>query len=235
MNLDENLQIKDLALWLKKQKTLIIADLHLGYENCMQKSGYMLPWFQYAEIKAKLQKIIPANVEKIIINGDLKHEFGQIPQQEWDEVKGMIDFLRTYTEDLILIKGNHDSILSPIARHKKVELEPKGLLIDSYFITHGHKLFEIPKEAKTIIIGHEHPAVSISDGISRELCKCFLKGTYNKKTLIVQPSLCTASEGSDILSEKTLSPYLKNISNFDVFVAADKTRHFGKVSGLRET
>lgn len=236
MDLVSNLQVHDLALYLRAQKTLVLADIHLGYENYIQQGGYLVPWFQYKQIKTRLTKILEkTKPKKIIINGDLKHEFGKIPQQEWDEVKGLITFLKTYTEDIILIKGNHDNTLGPIARYKKVKLEPDGLLLANYFITHGHKIFPIPKTADTIIIGHEHPAITLSDGATTETCKCFLKGKYNGKTLIVQPSFCLAADGSDILLNKKLSPFLQqDLDDFEVFLAADKVRYFGRIKELSE-
>jgi len=48
------------------------------------------------------------------------------------------------------------------------------------------------------------------------------------------PSFNLVSEGTDILKEKLLSPFLhQNINNFDVYVVEDKVYNFGKVRDLR--
>lgn len=233
MELTPNIELHDLTIYLKKQKTLILADLHLGYETNLRANGYLVPWFQYEEIQKRLTPILEKlKPHKIIINGDMKHEFGKIPQREWDEVKGMISFLKERCSELVLIKGNHDSILGPIAKHKEVKLIEEAILVGDTFITHGHKLFKIPTKAKTILIAHEHPAITITDNISSETVKCYLKGTYKEKTLIVQPSICLAAEGSDVLTSKKLSPFLTSIDDFEVFVVADKILPFGKVINL---
>ena len=49
------------------------------------------------------------------------------------------------------------------------------------------------------------------------------------------PSFNFVSIGSNILKEKILSPYIKNISDFSVFVVSDKVYNFGKVRGLNWT
>ena len=112
--------------------------------------------------------------------------------------------------------------------------------VDYYFtgdilITHGHKIpnKNILKKAKTIVIGHEHPAISLKEDVRIEKFKCFLKGKYKRKKLIVMPSFCLATEGTDILKERLISPFLDHdLRNFEVFIVADKVYDFGKVKNL---
>jgi len=80
----------------------------------------------------------------------------------------------------------------------------------------------------------EHPAISVGDGTRVEKYKCFLKGKFKGKELIVQPSFNLVTEGSDILKEKVLSPFLKqDLSNFEVFVVSDKVYEFGKIKDIK--
>jgi metallophosphoesterase superfamily enzyme len=47
------------------------------------------------------------------------------------------------------------------------------------------------------------------------------------------PSFCLATEGTNILKEKTISPFLdQDLRNFEVSVIADKIYDFGKVKNL---
>ena len=115
MEIIKGIKIKDLALWLKEFQALIISDLHLGYEEYLQQKGILIPKFQMNEIILKLKKLISETKPKIIIiNGDLKHEFGKVLRQEWQEILQLIDFLQQNCSQLILIKGNHDQILGPM-------------------------------------------------------------------------------------------------------------------------
>ena len=228
MNITSEIEAIDLAL--KYKDYLIIADLHLGLEEALNKQGILIPKFQFQEILEKLEKIIKeAKPKTIIINGDLKHEFGLISEQEWSQVFKLLEFL-TKKSKVILIKGNHDTILEPIAKKFNIEILD-FLKIYNITILHGDKI--IPIKTKTLIIAHEHPAISISNKIRSELYKCFLKGKYKNITLIVQPSFNLVNIGSNILKEKILSPYISNIPNFEAFIVSDKIYDFGKISTLK--
>ena len=50
-------------------------------------------------------------IETIIVNGDLKHEFGAISEQEWRNVLKLLDYLGQHCGEIILIKGNPSSQL----------------------------------------------------------------------------------------------------------------------------
>ncbi len=88
--------------------------------------------------------------------------------------------------------------------------------------------------SKIIIIGNEHPSISLRDGVKSELYKCFLVGRWKGKKLIVMPSFLPIIEGTDVRKEKVLSPYLKqSLGGFDVFIIGDKVYRFGKLKGLK--
>ena len=229
MNISKNLKIVDLSLYLEKEKTLVISDLHLGYEESLNKQGLLIPRFQIKEIKEKLRNILKkVEVKKVILNGDLKHDFGSISFSEWNQILDLIDFFEN--KEVIIIKGNHDVILNPIVKKRNIKL------VDRYdtnniSIAHGDSILKDLK--KTIIIGHEHPAISFRDRPG-ELYKCFLKGKYKNHELIVLPSFNQVYPGSDINKENILSPYIKNIKNFEVFIVEDKVYNFGKLSKIND-
>ena len=284
------MEIIDLALYA--DNVLIVADTHIGYEEALNKQGILIPRFQFKEIIKRLEKIFSIlkknnkKIDSIIINGDIKHEFGTISEQEWRHTLQLLDFLARHCKEIILIKGNHDTILGPIAKkrdvkvidyyviaeqsekekminnevkskftkkiNKKSPLKELSILKNNgspvlfkkkyqkrnILVMHGDKLpndkILNDKNIKTIIIAHEHPAVSISDWPRVELVKCFLKGKYKGKELIVMPSFNLVSEGTDILKEKLLSPFLQqNLNDFEVYVVEDKVYDFGKVKDLR--
>ena len=232
MQIFPNINIIDLALWLKKEQTLIISDIHLGYEESMQLKGVLLPKFQVEEIINKLKLIFKkVQPQKIIINGDLKHEFGKVLSQEWKDVLRLIDFLLENCSELILVKGNHDVILDPIAKKRNLKIVNEYLIAD-ILLVHGDKLVET--KAKTIIIGHEHPSVTIREGNKQERYKCFLKGKWKNKLLIVMPSFNPLLEGTDVIKEQLLSPFLDDISKFEVFIVSKgEVFNFGKIKNIK--
>ena len=237
MEISKGIEAIDLGLWLKESKILAITDLQLGYEEYMNNQGVMIPRVNYKEIIEHLEKIFKKlkEIDKVIINGDLKHEFGTISEQEWREVMKILAFIGGKCEEVIIVKGNHDTIIKPIAEMKKIKV------VDSYKVEkekvlfiHGHKepAKKLLNGVKTIVIGHEHPAVKISDGVKQEKYKCFLKGKYKKKELIVLPSFNFVSMGTDVTQGKFLSPIVKNSVDFEVFAVEDKVYPMGRLEDL---
>ncbi len=231
MKILANVEIVDLSLFVYK-RILVMGDFHLGYEQAMHEKGVLVPKFQLRDTVDRLENIFAktGDVEIIVLNGDLKHEFGKITSQEWSDITKLIDFLRKRCKRLCIIKGNHDAIIKPIADKREIELvdeyrEP-GLLI-----IHGNKVPD--KLEKIIITGHDHPAVSLRHEGRSEKYKCFLKGKYKRNVLIIMPSFNLMTEGSDITKEKLLSPLVRDVSDFEVFVVGDKIYEFGKVKKLR--
>lgn len=234
MKILDNIEIIDLSLYLRKEKTLVIADVHIGYEEALSKQGVLMPKFQFKETKERIDKILKrVKVEKIIVNGDFKHEFGSISDSEWREALQLLDFLME-NKEIILIKGNHDNVIEPIADKRGLDIL-KGYDINDVYFCHGDFIPEDEdfKRAKVIVIGHEHSAVSIGTKIRKEIYKCFLKGRWEDKILIVMPSFNLVTEGTDVLKEKLLSPFLKqNLDKFNVYVIQDKIYDFGKLGKL---
>lgn len=237
MEISEGIRIIDLCIYA--DKTLIIADVHMGFEEALNKQGYLVPVSQYKITIERLEKIFKKlkeeklEVEKVIINGDLKHEFGKISETEWRNTLNLLDFLSEKCSKITLLKGNHDKVLGPIAEKRNIEIKDSEIL-SNIFICHGDV---IPKEInkEIIIIGHEHPAIGLREDARIETFKCFLKGKWKNKELIVMPSFNLVREGSDMLREETLSPFLNNLEDFEVYVINEKKRplYFGKISDLR--
>lgn len=243
MEISQNIEIVETALWLKEEKTLIVNDLHLGYEEALQRKGVLLPKFQLQEIISLFQRIFQkVKPRKVIINGDLKHEFGKILLQEWKEVRQLLDFLRQHSKEIIIIRGNHDLAIRSFAEKKEDERgeeEKKVKIVTEYrsgdtLIIHGYELVETTT-AQRIIIGHEHPAITLRAGGKWEKYKCFLKGRWNEKEIIAVPSFNPLTEGTDILKEETLSPFIKDLDSFEVFIInAGEIFPFGKVKEIRD-
>ena len=69
----------------------------------------------------------------------------------------------------------------------------------------------------------------------QEKYKAFLVGTWKRKKLVVMPSFSLVSEGTDVLKESLLSPFLvgQRLENFDSFILADKPYFFGQLKNLK--
>src|SRR3989338_1961330 len=168
------------------RKTLVLSDLHLGYEKALGAGTGFISRFQFDELIRELDWVfrVAGKLDAIVLNGDIKHEFGTIEEREWRYVLRFLDYLQKHAKRIILIKGNHDTLLKPIAEKRSYPLEPFVLLHD-VLITHGDEITnefkKAAKKAKTIVIGHEHPAVTLRKGSRSETFKCFLPGKWKSK------------------------------------------------------
>jgi putative SbcD/Mre11-related phosphoesterase len=230
----------DKALYFKREKVLVIADIHIGFEEAVNKQGILIPRRQYEIIKKDMKKIFDktGKVNEIVICGDLKHEFGEISSQEWDKVMDFLSFLGENTEKIMLIKGNHDKILQPIASKKGLEIVD-FYLKDGNFFMHGDKMHDecLEKGVKRIVIGHGHAAVTLSEDVKKETYKCFLVGKWKGKELIVLPSFFPLREGVYMHMDDTQLGFDVNFDNFNVFVPVpdeDKVLDMGKIKAIEK-
>ncbi|RJQ22559.1 metallophosphoesterase [Candidatus Woesearchaeota archaeon] len=224
-----------LCTYLPEVKTLIVCDLHLGFEESLSKKGVLVPRFQFRDIVARLELILSqVPVRRVILNGDVKHEFGTVSRQEWREVRRLVDFFGKKGIGVVAVKGNHDTIFGPLAKELAIREVPEFRHKD-VLIVHGD---EIPTRlAKVIVMGHEHPAVVIREGAKKEKFKCFVRTKFRSATVIVQPAFNPLTYGTDIAQGELLSPLLVNLRNADVFVVDEESLRvlpFGKLSLLVE-
>jgi len=230
-------EIISLALYLKKEKTLVLGDLHIGQEENLNKQGIMMPRTNFAKLKEEIMKIFSktGEINKIILLGDVKHEFSIASNQEWREVVEFIEILEKKCKKIIIIKGNHDNFLKSIAAWKKIELVD-SILIGKVLFCHGDKIIltKETEKAKYIIIGHEHAAVTLKDEHKSEKFKCFAKTFFGKgkkkKQIIVTPSLNFLTIGTDLVKEKPISPYLQGMKDFECWIVEEgQSFYFGKI------
>lgn len=230
------------SLWFPMEKTLVIADLHIGHEEAMNKAGIFFPRMQFKEIVSDLEKIFKktGKIKEIIVNGDLKHEFGTISEQEWQETRKIIDLLKRNSEKVVLVKGNHDNILEPIAKRSEIYIKDfyiKKINNINVCFMHGDKLFPecLGNGIKILVLGHRHPAVVISDNYKKERYKCFLVGKWRGKTVIILPSFFPLVEGSDIVNTKENNlPFIpeSELKNFGVYAIGDEVYNMGKLKKI---
>ena len=199
------------ALYHPNLDLVVVSDVHLGLEGSMTSKGSYVPKFQLEEMKKELEEIIEeTGAKRILVNGDLKNEFST-SYTEKQEIDEFLDFLSENFEGVILIKGNHDTILDNTAEKQGLELK-ESFKDDGYLFAHGHE--EVEEEFDVLIIGHEHPALSLTDDVGvKEKIPCLLYGEISGGKLIVMPAYSKIANGSDINAmprQQLLSPILRD-------------------------
>lgn len=140
------------ALFWRKQRILLIADLHLGKINHFRKSGIAVPSRANDHNLELLMEVIGlCKPERIIFLGDLFHSHYNT---EWEVVGEVIKHFSSICFELVL--GNHD-IMSERQYESKGIIVYDELTIGPFLFTH-HPLETIP-EGIYNMAGHIHPGI----------------------------------------------------------------------------
>ncbi len=226
LSLDKRVELVGLGLYLRDMGILAISDLHIGYEEALAAQGIHIPVSQYPKMKKALDSMIDAvQPEKVVIVGDVKHEFGTALRQEWIETLDLLDFLKEKVREVIVVRGNHDNFLIPILRKKEVPFYDPVYKVEDVLFFHGHKDVDMElysRDVRMMVMGHEHPAVSLRDELGVKVkFKCFLEGEFEDKKFYVLPVFSLLMSGTEINMtdrENLLSPFLKMVDLDDVEV-----------------
>jgi putative SbcD/Mre11-related phosphoesterase len=232
LTLADRLKAIDLALYVPEYQTLAIADVHVGFEEALHQEGTLVPRGHVRQLVVRLERILRslgmrAPLARVVINGDLGHHFGPLSTREWEESRKFLETLLTYSRRVDIIEGNHDSnVQALIAGIRGVQIHRSLELGDLLFL-HGDRVPDlIPVCVRTLVMGHEHPAVGLRDSVTGrvELYKCYLVGRYRDRGLVVQPSFNPWTQGSDLTQERCLSPLLSEeaLGEFEVYPVSDE-------------
>jgi putative SbcD/Mre11-related phosphoesterase len=182
--------------------TVVIGDLHLGYERALEREGIYLPRVNTGSIRNALNRIICRyEPERIVLLGDIKHDFAKTPYESRLEITDLIRMLSGAAETVV-IKGNHDTFLENVLYDLKADVR-EYTDIAGFRLEHGHT----DSGVRPVVIGHEHPSVRISDAMNGSIkLQCFLCS----EDIIVIPPFSPFSSGNDILSEPFMSGACRN-------------------------
>jgi DNA ligase-associated metallophosphoesterase len=164
---DEILLDGRLALFHQAERWLAVADLHFGYELSQRAAGALVPMWGMASITERLMALVADyQPSRLIILGDLVHDRTAVV-----EARELLERLGKVCEPIV-VAGNHDRQL-----RGQIELRDSWET-ERFHFHHGHCAAE-PSE-RIQIIGHHHPAATISDGAGLRL----------KRPAFVQQSRC---------------------------------------------
>ncbi len=223
----------DRCLVMDEGPTVVLGDLHLGYERALEQDGMYIPRTNSDSIRDALNDILfRYEPERVVLLGDIKHDFRHSGYEEKNEVRGIMRLLSEATE-VVVIKGNHDNFLQNI-------INDLGMLAADYVdlagfrLEHGH----VDSGVRPVIIGHEHPSVRIPGSVGGGLkLQCFVHARQDG--VIVLPPFSPFSSGNDlVLDEKcVMAPALKSsdFANADMYGVTDiGVMHLGTLSQVSD-
>jgi putative SbcD/Mre11-related phosphoesterase len=147
-----------------KEKTLAVADLHIGWEMALSEKGIHVP-SQTQKLLVRLTGLLSTyKPEKLLILGDLKHTIATAVTAEWHDVPDFLGELKKHVEEICIVRGNHDGNLEPLLLEKMKVLPATGVACGEIGFFHGHQ-WPSPSllKCETLVMGHVHPVVALRD------------------------------------------------------------------------
>ena len=205
------------VLYIRKYKALVLADTHIGFEEEMADKGIFIPRFQLRKLLDILSLSLTAtNVSEVIIAGDFKHRFSGLGKIERKELSIVLEYLLSKVDKVVVVRGNHDNYLPLLQKKFDFVITNEYLLGNEYLIIHGHKLPQTEGNWRYLIMGHEHPSISLRDSLGTiGKFSCFLVGPLsNGRTLITLPAVGAYQTGSKVTLDRDtyLSPVIKELA-----------------------
>lgn len=223
------------AIFIPSLKMLVIADLHLGYEAIMAEQGLFVPRVQFLQELEVLEELRERyDADRILLDGDIKHEFSETGYHEFVEVRDLFSFLTGHFREVLVVKGNHDNFLVRITKRFGI-VPQESISVGEFLFVHGHQpLPETRTLPRHLVIGHEHPALLLFDEVgARERLGCLLYGEIGDRRLVVLPAFSPLAEGNPvnvIPAQALLSPVLREQADIDRMRAIGISREAGPLS-----
>lgn len=234
-------------------KTLVVAELHLGIEYALYKSGIFIPP-QGAEFLKTIENLIKMTKAKnLVLVGDIKHKVPGSSIREDREIPKFLSLLKEKIK-VVLVKGNHDDQIEEIVPEGIKIYSSRGCKIKNYGFFHGHAW---PSKqlikCDYLFMGHVHPAIEFRDAFGfRSIEQVWVKAKLDaekvkkkykvdrtgKLNFVILPVFNKMLGGipiNKIAREELIGPILKNkFTNLDeakVYLV-DGT-YLGRVKNLR--
>ncbi|WP_440945775.1 metallophosphoesterase [Methanosarcina sp. T3] len=179
--------LEEPALIVRNTETaLVIADIHLGIEWDLYKSGINLP----SRIKDRLDRVLgylqTCSTDRIVLLGDVKHNVPQVSWQEKDEIPLFLETLAEHAH-VDIFPGNHDGGIEFLfSGQKDIKVHSaRGAVLDGIGYFHGHT-WPAPEllAASRVITAHNHPTVRFTDTFGYSIVEpAWIRTRFNVETL----------------------------------------------------
>lgn len=190
------------AAWFPKERVLAVADLHLGYAWAHRLSGQLMPITPPTDTLARLKDLQrDYRPREIVVLGDIVHRAVSVEGLE-KEMRELIEGLSAQSQ-LFLLVGNHDRQLQKVLKQWALSIELREVReAGGNLLVHGDKALAENQRGLRVIMGHEHPAITIGDGVTRShKCPCFLVS----ERVIVLPAFSNWAAGTNIRAYEMMS------------------------------
>jgi len=174
-----------LLLRTRTQRTLVIADLHIGWEIALAQEGIHVPSQTPKMLKKLLQIIDLYKPSSLLFLGDVKHTIAKVELEEWHDIPDFFEALINKVNNIRVILGNHDGNLEPLLPEKVKILPSTGLVEGNVGFFHGNA-WPAPEllACRSLVMGHVHPTVAFRDPLGfRITAQVWVKAKLNGEKL----------------------------------------------------
>jgi len=197
------------ALLIQKQKEriLVVADLHIGWEVKLVEQGIHVPSQTPKILEKIIQLIENCKPTGIIFLGDVKHAIAKVEMEEWRDIPDFFEAIANRVSNIQVIPGNHDGNLEPLLPELVKVLPPTGIVSGDVGLFHGHT-WPAPEllKCRDLVTGHVHPTVAFRDPlgfrITRQVwVKAKCNGSHLAKSLLKSLNIKSAKDPIDLLQK----------------------------------
>ena len=175
------------AVWLPRQETLLVADLHLGKESAFRAASIPVPDVTAIDLQRLSSLIHQTKCRQLVVLGDLVH----CAQGLSDEVIAQTARWRENHDelDVQLILGNHDTKSGTLPESWKLDCREVGQC--GPFALH-----HIPPESSTTpsFAGHVHPKYRLRTATDSVTLPCFVM----TEQVLILPAFGTFVDGQAV-------------------------------------
>lgn len=172
-------------LRIGNERTIAVADLHIGWEMALSDEGIHVPTQTPKLLKKMLDLLFTYSPQKLLILGDVKHSVVKAEKAEWMDIPDFFTELRKHVREIQVLRGNHDGNLEPLLPENVKILPATELALNDAGFFHGHQ-WPSPNllKCKTLVMGHVHPVVAFRDPAGfRVIRQVWIKAACNTNEL----------------------------------------------------
>lgn len=168
---------------LRVGESLVVADLHIGLEEELREKGVQIP--SRAEVMGRrlVDLASRTGATQLVVLGDVKHLVPRMASRERRDVYVFFRDLADTFDTITIAQGNHDGVLRNIVPRTVRFRSPYGFRDGDVGYCHGHAWpYKKVMQARTLVMGHNHPAVGFRDALGRrDIVPCWMRAPFVRK------------------------------------------------------
>jgi len=164
-----------------RERVLVVADLHIGWEVALAQEGIHVPSQTPKMLNKLLQLIDLSKPTRLLFLGDVKHTIARVELGEWRDIPDFFEAVSKKVNAVQVILGNHDGNLEPLLPPNVEILPSTGVALGDVGLFHGHA-WPTPEllGCRSLVMGHIHPTVAFRDPLGfRITAQVWVKAKLN--------------------------------------------------------